>query len=328
MQARMTKAIRVHGYGGPDVLSWDDIPTPVPSPQEVLIRQEAIGLNFIDIYYRTGLYKLPTLPAVIGMEAAGTVEAVGSAVTTLVPGDRVAYPAHLGAYTRRRTIAADLVVRLPDAIDSRTAAAMMLRGLTVQALLRQVRVLEAGDTILVHAAAGGVGLLLCQWAAHLGATVIGVVSTEQKAELARRHGAAHTIVGLDDLPAKVKRITGGAMVPVVYDSVGKDSFMPSLDCLAPRGLLVSYGNASGEVTGVSLSLLAARGSLYVTRPKLTTFISRREQLERASTELFDVVASGAVQIEIGQSYPLADVADAHRALESRATTGSTILIPD
>ena len=324
----MTKAIRVHGYGGPEVLSWDDVPMPMPGPQEVLIRQEAVGLNFIDVYHRTGLYKLPTLPAVIGMEAAGIVEVAGSAVTWLKPGDRVAYPGQLGAYAAHRTIAADLVVQLPDAIDTRTAAAMMLRGLTVQALLRQVRVLEAGDTILVHAAAGGVGLLLCQWAAHLGATVIGVVSTEQKAELARRHGAAHTLIGLEDLVAKVKRITGGAMVPVVYDSVGKDSFLPSLDCLAPRGLLVSYGNASGEVTGVSLSLLAARGSLFITRPKLTTFISRRDQLEQASAELFDVVASGAVRIEIGQSYPLSQAADAQRALEARTTTGSTILIPD
>ena len=324
----MTRAIRVHAYGGPEVLSWDDLPMPVPAPQEVLIRQEAIGLNFIDIYHRTGLYKLPTLPAVIGMEAAGVVEAVGSAVTALKPGDRIAYPGQLGSYAGYRAIAADLVIRLPDAIDTRTAAAMMLRGLTVQALLRQVRVLEAGDVILVHAAAGGVGLLLCQWAAHLGATVIGVVSTEQKAELARRHGAAHTVIGLDDLPAKIKRITAGAMVPVVYDSVGKDSFMPSLDCLAPRGLLVSYGNASGEVTGVSLSLLAARGSLSITRPKLTTFVGRRDQLEQASAELFDVVSSGAVRIEIGQSYPLAQAAEAHRALEARNTTGSTILIPE
>ena len=324
----MTRAIRVHGYGGPEVLSWDDVPMPMPAPQEVLIRQEAVGLNFIDVYHRTGLYKLPTLPAVIGMEAAGIVEVVGSAVTRLKPGDRVAYPGQLGAYAGHRTIAADLVVQLPDTIDTRTAAAMMLRGLTAQALLRQVRVLQAGDTILVHAAAGGVGLLLCQWAAHLGATVIGVVSSEQKAELARRHGVAHTVIGLEDLAVKVKRITGSAMLPVVYDSVGKDSFMPSLDCLAPRGLLVSYGNASGEVTGVSLSLLAARGSLFVTRPKLTTFISRRDQLEQAAAELFDVVSSGAVRIQIGQSYPLSQAAQAHRALESRATTGSTILIPD
>ena len=324
----MNKAVRVHAYGGAEALSWDDVPTPSPAAQEILIRQEAIGLNFIDIYYRTGLYKLPTLPAVIGMEAAGVVEAVGADVTALAVGDRVAYPTQLGAYARYRTLAADLVVRLPDAIDTRTAAAMMLRGLTAQALLRQVRVLAAGETILVHAAAGGVGLLLCQWAAHLGATVIGVASTPQKAELASRHGATHPIVGLADRPQKVRRLTGGAMVPVVYDSVGRDSFLPSLDCLAPRGLMVSYGNASGEVTGISLSMLAARGSLYVTRPKLTSFIGRREQLEQAAAELFEVVTQGTVRIEIGHSFPLSQAADAHRALESRQTTGSTILIPD
>ena len=323
----MTRAVRVHGYGGPEVLTWEEVPKPSPGQHEVLIRQEAVGLNFIDIYHRTGLYKLPTLPAVIGMEGAGVVEAVGAAVTLWRSGDRVAYPSQLGAYARHRTIAADLVVRLPDAIDARTGAALMLRGLTVQALLRQVHRLEAGQTILVHAAAGGVGLLLCQWAAHLGATVIGVVSTEHKAELARAHGAAHVIVGLDDLPAKVKRVTGGAMLPVVYDSVGRDSFLSSLECLAPRGLMVSYGNASGEVTGVSLSQLSAR-SLYVTRPKLTTFIARRASLELAASELFAVVASGAVRVEIGQSFPLSRVADAHRALEARATTGSTVLIPD
>ena len=324
----MTKAVRVHEYGGPEVLRWEDVPKPAPAAHEVLIRQEAIGLNFIDVYYRTGLYKLPVLPAVIGMEAAGVVEAVGSDVTTLKPGDRVAYPTQLGAYAGHRVLAADLVVTLPDTIDTRTAAAMMLRGLTVQALVRQVHRLTAGETVIVHAAAGGVGLMLCQWAAHLGATVIGVVSTEEKAELARAHGAAHTLVGFDDLAKNVKRITGGAMVPVVYDSVGKESFTASLDCLAPRGLMVSYGNASGEVSGVSLSMLAARGSLYVTRPKLMTFIAKREQLEQASAELFDVVASGAVKVTIGHSYALSDVAEAHRALEARETTGSTVLIPD
>ena len=324
----MTKAVRVHAYGGPEVLRLDDVPTPAPAAQEVLIRQEAIGLNFIDTYFRTGLYKLPTLPAVIGMEAAGVVEAVGADVTSLKPGDRVAYPAQLGAYTRHRALAADLVVQLPETIDTETAAGMMLRGLTVQALLRQVRVLQPGDTILVHAAAGGMGLMMCQWAAHLGAIVIGITSTEEKAALAREFGAAHTLVGLEDVPAKVKRITGGAMVPVVYDSIGKDSFMGSLDCLSPRGLLVSYGNASGEVTGVSLSLLAARGSLYVTRPKLMTFIAKREQLVSASKDLFDVVSSGAVKVRIGQRFPLSQAGAAHRALEARTTTGSTILLPD
>ncbi len=324
----MSKAIRINGYGGPEVLSWEDVPLPEPAGNEVLIRQEAIGVNFIDIYYRTGLYKLPGFPTVPGMEGAGVVETVGAQVEGLSPGDRVAYSSSMGAYAGRRVVAADRLIKLPDSIDSVTAAGMMLRGLTVQALLRQVRRLQAGETILVHAAAGGVGLLLCQWASHLGATVIGVVSTAAKAELARAHGATHTIIGLSDLPAQVKRLTDGAMVPVVYDSVGKDSFMASLDSLAPRGLMVSYGNASGEVTGVNLSLLSARGSLYLTRPTLMTFIARREALEAAAAELFEVVAAGAVTIQVGQRFALSRAADAHRALESRATTGSTVLIPD
>ncbi len=324
----MSKAIRIHGYGGPDVLQWEDVPAPEPAAGEVLIRQEAIGVNFIDIYYRTGLYKLSQFPAVLGMEGAGIVEAVATGVEGVSPGDRVAYGSSIGAYASRRTIAADRLVRLPDAIDTMTAAGMMLRGLTVQAMLRQVRPLQAGETILVHAAAGGVGLLLCQWAKHIGATVIGVVSTDEKAELVRANGAAHTIVGLADLPAQVKRLTKGAMVPVVYDSVGKDSFMASLDSLAPRGLMVSYGNSSGEVQGVNLSLLAVRGSLYITRPTLMTYLAKREALEAAAAELFSIVASGAVKIQIGQRFALSRAADAHRALESRATTGSTVLIPD
>ncbi len=322
----MTKAIRINGYGGPDVLSWEDVPLPEPAGNEVLIRQEAIGVNFIDIYYRTGLYKLPGFPAVPGMEGAGVVERVGAHVEGLSAGDRVAYSSAMGAYAERRVVAADRLIKLPDTIDSVTAAGMMLRGLTVQALLRQVRPLQAGETILVHAAAGGVGLLLCQWASQLGATVIGVVSTEAKAEVARANGATHTIIGVTDLPAQVKRLTDGAMLPVVYDSVGKDSFMASLDSLAPRGLMVSYGNASGEVQGVNLSLLSARGSLYLTRPTLMTFIAKREALEAAAAELFEVVASGAVKIQVGQRFALSRAADAHRALESRASTGSTVLI--
>ena len=324
----MSKAIRINGYGGPEVLSWEDVPIPEPAGNEVLIRQEAIGVNFIDIYYRTGIYKLPGFPAVLGMEGAGVVETVGAQVGGLCVGDRVAYSSSMGGYAGRRVVAADRLIKLPDSIDSVTAAGMMLRGLTVQALLRQVRPLQAGETILVHAAAGGVGLLLCQWARHIGATVIGVVSTEAKAELARANGAAHTIVGLTDLPAQVKRLTDGAMVPVVYDSVGRESFMASLDSLAPRGLMVSYGNASGEVQGVNLSLLSARGSLYLTRPTLMTFIAKREALEAAAAELFEMVASAAVTIQVGQRFSLSRAADAHRALESRATTGSTVLIPD
>ena len=283
----MSKAVRIHDYGGPEVLHWEDVPTPQPAANEALIRHEAIGVNFIDIYYRTGLYKLPDFPAVLGMEGAGIVEAVGAQVRSVAIGDRVAYSSSIGGYATRRVIAAERLVKLPAGIDSITAAGMMLRGLTVQALLRQVRPLRAGETILVHAAAGGVGLLLCQWASHIGATVIGVVSTEAKAEVARAHGAEHVIVGLADLPARVKRLTDGAMVPVVYDSVGKDSFMASLDSLAPRGLMVSYGNSSGEVQGVNLSLLATRGSLYVTRPTLMTYIASQEALATAAAELFE-----------------------------------------
>ena len=324
----MSKAIRIHEYGGPEVLQWDDVPTPEPGAGEVLIRQQAIGLNYIDIYYRTGLYKVPDFPAVLGMEGAGVVEAIGSDVLGLAPGDRVAYASSFGSYATRRVVPADRLVHLPDAIDFPTAAGMMLRGLTVQALLCQVRPLKPADTILVHAAAGGIGLLMCQWAHRIGARVIGVVSTEEKAGLARANGASETIVGLADLPAQVKGITDGAMVPVVYDSVGKDSFVASLDCLAPRGLMVSFGNASGEVTGVSLSQLSSRGSLYVTRPTLMSFISSRVALEQASRELFEVVASGAVRITVGQTFALRDAAQAHQAMESRATTGSTVLIPD
>ena len=324
----MSKSIRIYDYGGPDVLRWEDVPAPEPAAGEVLIRQEAIGVNFIDIYYRTGLYKLPEFPAVLGMEGAGVVEAVAADVDGVKVGDHVAYGSSMGAYATRRIIAADRLVKLPDTIDSVTAAGMMLRGLTVQMLLFQVRPLQAGETILVHAAAGGVGLLLCQWARHIGATVIGVVSTEAKAAIARANGATHTIIGLTNLPAQVKQLTSGAMVPVVYDSVGKDSFMASLDSLAPRGLMVSYGNASGEVQGINLSLLSARGSLYLTRPTLMTYLSRREALEAGAAELFKVVASGAVKIQVGQRFALSRAADAHHALESRATTGSTVLIPD
>jgi len=324
----MSKAVRIHEYGDPDVLRWENVPTPEPAANEALIRQDAIGVNFIDIYYRKGVYKLSGFPAVLGMEGAGVVEAVGTDVHGVVPGDRVVYSSSIGGYAVRRVIAADRLVKLPDAIDSMTAAAMMLRGLTVQALLRQVRPLQAGETILVHAAAGGVGLMLCQWAKHIGATVIGVVSSQEKVAIAQANGAAHVIVGLADLPDQVKRLTDGAMVPVVYDSVGKESFMASLDCLAPRGLMVSYGNASGEVQGVNLSMLATRGSLYVTRPTLMSYVAKRDALELAAAELFGMVETGALKIQVGQHYPLSQAAEAHRALESRATTGSTVLIPD
>ncbi len=323
----MIKAIRIHSPGGPEVMKWEDVPRPEPCPGEALIKQEAVGLNYIDVYFRCGLYKAPTMPLIIGQEGAGTVLAVGPGVTTVKPGDRIAYAGALGGYATERVIAADRLVKLPDAIDFKTAAAMMLQGMTAQYLIRRTHPVKAGETVVVHAAAGGVGLILCQWAKHLGATVIGIVSTEQKAELARAHGAAHTVVGAGNLVAEVKRITGGAMVPVVYDSVGKDTWNTSLDCLAPLGLMVSYGNASGPVPPVDISILSAKGSLYVTRPSLATYTAKRADLETVAGELFDVVSKGAVRIEVNQTFPLKDAAAAHIALESRKTTGSTVLVP-
>ena len=323
----MTKAIRIHANGGPEVMKWEDVPTPEPGPDEALIRHAAVGLNYIDVYFRTGLYKAP-LPATIGMEGSGTVLAVGSAVTDLLPGDRVAYAGGpIGAYATERVIAADRLVKLPDAIDFNTGAAMMLQGLTAQYLLRRTFAVQPGQTILVHAAAGGVGLIMCQWAKHLGVKVIGVVSTKDKAELALAHGAAHVIVGHADLAAEVKKITQGAMVPVVYDSVGKDTFTASLDCLAPLGLMVTFGNASGPVPPVDLGILSAKGSLYVTRPTLATYTAKRSDLVAAASDLFDVVSNGAVKIMVNQTFPLSEAAAAHTALEARKTTGSTVLVP-
>ncbi|MBV9811527.1 MAG: quinone oxidoreductase, partial [Acetobacteraceae bacterium] len=283
-------------------------------------------LNYIDVYFRTGLYKT-NLPVTLGMEGAGTVTEIGEGVTNLKPGDRVAYAGALGAYATERVIPADRLVRLPDGIDPTVAAAMMLQGMTAQYLLRRTYPVKAGETVVVHAAAGGVGLIMCQWARHLGVHVIGVVSTEEKAEIARAHGAAHTVVGHADLPAQVKRITGGAMVPVVYDSVGRDTFAASLDCLAPLGMMVSFGNASGPVPPVDLSMLSAKGSLFLTRPTLATYTTRRADLEHVCGELFEVVRTGAVKIRVNQTFPLAEAAEAHRALEGRRTTGSTVLLP-
>jgi NADPH2:quinone reductase len=323
----MSKAIRMHENGGPEVLKWESVPMPEPGPGEILIHHEAVGLNYIDVYFRTGLYK-SALPATPGLEGAGVVRAVGANVTDLHPGDRVAYAGGaLGAYATERVIAADRVVKLPDAIDFKTGAAMMLQGMTAQYLLRRTFNVRAGQTILVHAAAGGVGLILCQWAKHLGATVIGVVSTEEKAEIAKAHGAAHTIIGHATLAAEVKKLTGGAMVPVVYDSVGKDTFMASIDSLAPLGMMVSYGNASGPVPPVDISLLGAKGSLFLTRPTLATYTAAHGDLLAVSADLFSVVESGAVKITVNQSFPLAEAAAAHTALEARKTTGSTVLIP-
>jgi len=323
----MTKAIRIHTNGGPEVMVWEDVPTPEPGPSEALIKHEAIGLNFIDVYFRTGLYKAPSLPLIIGQEGAGTVLAVGANVTNVAPGDRVAYAGPLGGYATERVIAADRLVKLPDAISFQTGAAMMLQGMTAQYLLRRTYDVKAGDTIVVHAAAGGVGLIMCQWAKHLGATVIGVFSSEEKAEMAQAHGAAHTIIGYGKLASEVKRITGGAMVPVVYDSVGKDTFAASMDCLAPLGLMVSYGSASGPVPPVDVGTLAAKGSLFLTRPTLATYTAKRSDLERIAADLFAVVGSGVVKIQVNQTFSLKDAASAHTALESRRTTGSTVLLP-
>lgn len=323
----MTKAIRIHANGGPEVMRWEDVPTPEPAAGQALIAHEAVGLNYIDVYFRTGLYKAPSMPLIIGMEGAGTVVSVGAGVDTVKAGDRVAYAGPIGAYAAKRVIAADRLVVLPDAVDARTGAAMMLQGLTAQYLLRRTHRVQPGDTVVVHAAAGGVGLIMCQWARHLGVRVIGVVSTEAKAEMAREHGATHVVIGTDTLAAEVRRITDGAMVPVVYDSVGRDSFAASLDCLAPLGTMVTFGNASGPVPPVDPSLLTSKGSLFLTRPTLATYTAKRSDLEAMAAELFEVVASGAVQIRVNQTFALSDAAEAHRALEARETTGSTVLIP-
>ena len=323
----MSKAIRIHAVGGPEVMKWETVPTPQPGPGEALIRHQAIGLNYIDVYFRSGLYKT-ALPATLGMEGAGTVLAVGAGVTDLAPGDRVAYAGGaLGSYATERTLPAERLVKLPDTIDFQTGAAMMLQGMTAQYLLRRTFHVQKGQTILVHAAAGGVGLIMCQWARHLGATVIGVVSSPEKAELANANGAAHTIIGHTQLVAEVKRITGGAMVPVVYDSVGKDTFDASLDCLAPLGMMVSYGSASGPVPPVDISVLSAKGSLFLTRPTLATYTATHGDLLHATADLFDVVTSGGVKVQINQIFPLAEAKAAHIALEGRQTTGSTVLIP-
>ena len=321
----MPHAIRVHATGGPEVLQWEEIEVGEPGHGEVRLRHEAVGLNFIDVYHRTGLYP-QQLPFTPGTEGAGVVEAVGEGVTRVAPGDRVAYAGPIGGYAEVRLIDADRLVKIPNSISSEQAAAMMLQGMTAQMLLRSVFPVTKGDTILVHAAAGGVGLIMCQWASALGATVIGTVGTEQKAELAPAHGCAHVVVqSKQDFVAEVDRITNGEKLPVVYDSVGRDTFMRSLDCLKPRGLMVSFGQSSGAVELFSPNVLAQKGSLYLTRPTLFTYTSSREQLEQSARELFEVVASGKVKIEVQQRFALKDAAEAHRALQARKTTGSTIL---
>lgn len=321
----MPNAIRIHETGGPEVLSWEEVELGQPGPGQARIRQEAAGLNFIDVYHRIGLYP-QQIPFTPGVEGAGTVEAVGERVTNVKMGDRVAYAGPVGGYAEERLIDADRLVKLPDDIAFEQAAGMMLQGMTAQMLLRAVYSVKSGDTILVHAAAGGVGLILCQWASALGATVIGTVSTEEKAELARAHGCHHPILYTrQDFVAEVDKLTAGQKLPVVYDSVGKDTFMQSLDCLRPRGLMVSFGNASGPVDPISPLILSQKGSLFLTRPTLFHYIATRPELERSATELFDIVRSGKVKIEIRQRFPLKEAAEAHRALEARKTSGSTIL---
>jgi len=323
----MTHAIRFHKTGGPEVLIWEEVDLGKPGPGQALIRHTAVGLNFVDIYNRSGLYPLQ-LPSGLGGEAAGVVEELGEGVTDLKVGDRVAYgSAPQGAYAEARLIPADRLLKLPDSIDDRTAAAMMLKGLTVQYLIRQTYRVKAGETILLHAAAGGVGLILSQWAKHLGATVIGTVSSDEKAKLAQAHGCDHTIVySREDFVKRIDEITGGHKVPVVYDSVGRDTFLKSLDCLAPLGFAVLFGQSSGSVEPLNLGLLAQKGSLYVTRPTLNTYAARRDHLVAMAQELFEVVESGAVKIEVHQTYPLKDSAKAHADLAARKTTGSTVLL--
>jgi NADPH2:quinone reductase len=324
-----TNAVRIEAYGGPEVLKLEQVRLGEPGPGEVLIRQTAIGLNFIDVYHRTGLYPQATMPFTPGMEGAGVVEAVGPGVTDLRRGDRVAYAGVLGGYAQARLIAADRLVRLPDEIADPTAAAMMLQGMTVEYLLCRTFKVGPGTTLLFHAAAGGVGLIACQWARALGATLIGTAGGPEKVALAKAHGATHVIdYRREDFVARVKELTGGRLCDVVYDSIGKDTFPASLDCLRPLGMFVAFGQASGPIPPFNMGLLAQKGSLFATRPTLMTYTAKREDLVASANELFRMVGSGKVRIEVNQTYPLARVADAHRDLEARKTTGSTVLLPE
>lgn len=325
----MAHAIRVHEPGGPGQMKWESVEVPEPRAGEALVRHTAVGLNYIDVYHRTGLYPLNDRPFGLGMEAAGVVEAVGEGVTRVAPGDRVAYAAPPpGAYAEERVLSADRLVRLPDGLDDRTSAAMMLKGLTAQYLLRRTYRVQDGDAVLIHAAAGGVGLIACQWAKLLGATVIGTVGSDEKAELARNHGCDHAIVYTrEDFLERVKEITGGSGVRVVYDSVGKDTFMRSLDCLSRLGMMVLFGQSSGPVEPFDLGLLAAKGSLFITRPTIFSYTATVEELDNSAAELMDVVEKGVVRIEVNQTYPLKEAAKAHRDLHARKTTGSTVFLP-
>ncbi len=325
----MTKAIKIHATGGPEVLTWEEHEPGQPGPGEARIIHEAIGLNFIDVYHRSGLYPLPALPAVLGLEGAGTVDEVGDGVTEFHPGDRVAYAGvPPGAYAEVRCLPAHRLVRLPEEISTRTAAAMMLQGMTARYLLKGCFPVEPGTTLLIQAASGGVGSLLCQWAKYLGATTIGTVGSREKAEIARANGCTHTILYRDeDFEARVREITGGRGVDVAYDSVGKTTFAKSLGCLRPMGVMVSFGQSSGPVPPLDLGVLAARGSLFLTRPSLMHYTAGRDDLLAHARDLFDVVQTGAVKVNIGREYALRDAATAHRDLEARVTTGSSILLP-
>jgi NADPH:quinone reductase len=324
----MVAAVRVHKPGGPDALTYEDIDIGAPGAGQIRIKQHASGINYIDVYFRMGMYPAPSLPFVAGNEGAGEVIAVGEGVKDFKVGDRVAYVHAMGGYAAERLLPAERAVKLPAAISYEQAAGMMLKGMTAQYLVRRVHKVAKGDTILVHAAAGGVGLILCQWGNHLGATVIGTAGSKDKAALAKANGAHHTILYRDEnFAARVKEITGGKLCHVVYDGVGKDTFPASLDCIRPLGVFASFGSASGPIEAFNINLLAQKGSLFATRPTLNTYTATREDLLATANDLFAVVSSGGVKIPVNQKYPLKDAQKAHRDLESRATTGSSILVP-
>ena len=321
-------AIQVHTPGGPEALQWEEITVPDPGEGEVRLRQHAVGLNYIDVYFRTGMYPAPSSPFIPGMEGVGVVEAVGPGVHGVHVGSRVAYGRNLGGYAEVRNIDAGFVIPLPDDISDETGAAMMLQGMTTEYLLERCFPVKKGQTVLFHAAAGGVGLMFCQWAHAIGAQVIGTVGSKEKAHLAEAHGCEHAILYKEeDFVERVKEITKGKGVPVVYDGVGKDTFAKSLDCLAPRGMMVSFGNASGKVDPVDIGILSAKGSLYITRPTLMTYTATSEDFKHSATRVIDMVIEGNLKIHVNQTYPLEKAAEAHRALEARETTGSTVLLP-
>jgi NADPH:quinone reductase len=328
VEITMTKAIRITETGGPEVLRWEDVEVGTPGEGQARIRHTAVGVNFIDTYQRSGLYPI-TLPSGMGNEAAGIVEAVGSGVTVVKPGDRVAYAGGgPGSYSEARLLPASILVPIPDGVTDKIAAAIMLKGMTSQYLIRRTYPAKAGETVLFHAAAGGVGLIACQWLKALGATVIGTVGSDEKAEIAKAHGCEHVIISTkEDIAKRVREITGGAGVPVVYDSVGKDTFLSSLDCLKPLGLLVSFGNSSGKVTPFDIGILSQKGSLYLTRPTLATYTATRPDLEATAKDVFEEIRDGKVKVEIRHTYPLAEAAQVHRDLEGRKTVGSIVMVP-